>query len=80
MLFRSKMIAGLAAETCESTVEKGGAWIGTPDDICTQIESYREAVGGYEAASLQVNFGDLPVDVAEASMRLFAREVMPRIA
>jgi len=36
--------------------------------------------GGFEHASLQVNFNLMPVDAALASMRLFAREVMPRFA
>ena len=34
-------------------------------------------VGGFESASLQVNFGMIPQPEAEASMTLFAREVMP---
>jgi alkanesulfonate monooxygenase SsuD/methylene tetrahydromethanopterin reductase-like flavin-dependent oxidoreductase (luciferase family) len=72
-----KMFATLAAETFESSVEKRSAWIGTPEDIRGAIAEYNEAVGGFEAASLQVNFGALSVEDAEASMRLFAREVMP---
>jgi hypothetical protein len=35
-------------------------------------------VGGFEIASLQVNFNTVPVAEAKASMRLFAEEVMPR--
>ena len=35
--------------------------------------------GGFEIASLQVNFNDLPMDVAERSMRLFAEKVLPKI-
>jgi hypothetical protein len=34
--------------------------------------------GGFEHASLQVNFNLMPFEAAMASMRLFAREVMPR--
>jgi hypothetical protein len=34
--------------------------------------------GGFEHASLQVNFNTMPYAAALASMRLFAREVMPR--
>jgi hypothetical protein len=36
--------------------------------------------GGFEHASLQVNFNTMPFAPALASMRLFAREVMPRFA
>jgi hypothetical protein len=34
-------------------------------------------VGGFESASLQVNFGMIGQADAERSMTLFAREVMP---
>ena len=36
--------------------------------------------GGFEHASLQVNFNTMPFEPALASMRRFAREVMPRFA
>jgi len=36
--------------------------------------------GGFEHASLQVNFNLMPFEEAMGSMRLFAREVMPRFA
>ena len=75
-----KMIAGLAKETADSTIEKGGAWIGMPDDIVEAAHSYAGQIGGFDIASLQVNFGNLGVEDAEASMHLFAREVMPHLA
>ena len=34
------MIEMLSKETIETQVESGAAWIGTPDDISTQIERY----------------------------------------
>ena len=52
-----KMIEFISKETFETQVEKGGAWIGTPDDIRKSIASYDGQVGGFESASLQVNFG-----------------------
>ena len=75
-----KMIIALSEETADAQIEKGGAWIGTPDDILTAARSYSRQVGGFDTASLQVNFGDLDVESAEASMRLFAREVLPGLA
>ena len=75
-----KMIEGLARETFESQVEKGLAWIGTPDEIRGAIDAYHRGIGGFESASLQVNFGMIGRAEAEASMRLFAREVMPYFA
>ena len=75
-----KMIEGLARKTFESQVEKGFAWIGTPEEIRRSIDSYHRSIGGFECASLQVNFGMIGRAEAEASMRLFAREVMPYFA
>ncbi|MBI3706214.1 MAG: LLM class flavin-dependent oxidoreductase [Proteobacteria bacterium] len=72
-----KIIAKLKAETFESQVESGAAWVGTPTDIRGIINEYDKKVGGFETASLQVNFHDIAVADAEASMRLFARDVMP---
>ena len=73
-----QLIAGLAKETFESQVEKGAAWVGTPAQICDQIADYQKLVGEFEVASLQVNFHDMPLDLAQQSVRLFATEVMPK--
>jgi alkanesulfonate monooxygenase SsuD/methylene tetrahydromethanopterin reductase-like flavin-dependent oxidoreductase (luciferase family) len=75
-----KMIESLSRETFESQVDKGLAWIGTPEEIRNAIEGYHRGVGGFECASLQVNFGMISRAEAEASMQLFAREVMPHFA
>ena len=72
-----KIIAGLRQETFESQVEKGAAWIGTPDQLRQAIARYYEEVGGFEIASMQVNFNTISVENASASIRLFAQEVMP---
>lgn len=58
-------------------LDDGSMWVGTPDEIKGMIKYYHDAVGGFELASLQVNFHTLPVEQAEASMRLFSRDVMP---
>ncbi|AFZ18176.1 LLM class flavin-dependent oxidoreductase [Allocoleopsis franciscana] len=75
-----KIIAGLKQETFESQIEKGAAWIGPPKQVREAIAEYNHQVGGFEIASLQVNFNTLPVEAAEASMRLFSKEVMPYFA
>jgi alkanesulfonate monooxygenase SsuD/methylene tetrahydromethanopterin reductase-like flavin-dependent oxidoreductase (luciferase family) len=72
-----KILAALAQETFESQVEKGGAWVGTPHEVRAQINAYRDLVGDFDSASLQVNFGLVSRDDAERSMRLFAAEVLP---
>ncbi len=57
----------------------GAAWVGTPwDEIARTIATMQQDFGGFEQASLQVNFNLMPFGPALASMRLFAREVMPR--
>jgi alkanesulfonate monooxygenase SsuD/methylene tetrahydromethanopterin reductase-like flavin-dependent oxidoreductase (luciferase family) len=75
-----QVIAALARETFETQVEKCAAWIGTPQRILDTIATYRAQIGPFEIASLQVNFNDLPLAAAEASMRLFGESVLPRLA
>ena len=75
-----KIIDMLDKETCESQVEKGAAWIGTPDQLVRQIEAYDELIGGFEDASLQVNFNTISMADAERSVRLFGEAVMPNLA
>ena len=73
-----KLIGELAEETFESQVEKGAAWVGTPAQICDQIADYQKLIGDFEIASLQVNFHDMPLELAQISVSLFATEVMPK--
>lgn len=73
-----KIIAGISQETFETQVAKGAAWIGTPEMICEQIRDYQDSTGGFEVASLQVNFDTISYDQALGSMRMFSKEVMPK--
>jgi alkanesulfonate monooxygenase SsuD/methylene tetrahydromethanopterin reductase-like flavin-dependent oxidoreductase (luciferase family) len=74
-----KIIAGLAKETFDTQVAKGCAWVGAPDELVQRILAFNEEVGGFESASLQVNFNTIALDDAERSIRLFAREVIPAV-
>jgi alkanesulfonate monooxygenase SsuD/methylene tetrahydromethanopterin reductase-like flavin-dependent oxidoreductase (luciferase family) len=74
-----KMIEKLRADNFESNVASGAAWVGTPKQIRAQIAAYREEVGEFEIASLQVNFNTIPYADAKRSMKLFAKKVMPRV-
>jgi alkanesulfonate monooxygenase SsuD/methylene tetrahydromethanopterin reductase-like flavin-dependent oxidoreductase (luciferase family) len=74
-----KLIDMLDKETFESQVEKGACWVGTPDQLIKQIGAYSDLVGGFEDASLQVNFNTIPVADAEGSIRLFAEKVIPEL-
>jgi alkanesulfonate monooxygenase SsuD/methylene tetrahydromethanopterin reductase-like flavin-dependent oxidoreductase (luciferase family) len=73
------MIEGLRNTSFEKQVENGAAFVGSPDEVIEQITRFDEAVGGFEDASLQVNFNTIDARTAEASTRLFAEKVMPRV-
>ncbi len=73
-----KVIAALRASNAAEQIASGGAWIGSPDEIAATIARLQREFGGFEHASLQVNFNTMPYAEALSSMRLFAREVMPR--
>jgi alkanesulfonate monooxygenase SsuD/methylene tetrahydromethanopterin reductase-like flavin-dependent oxidoreductase (luciferase family) len=73
-----KIIAGLRASNAADQMESGAAWVGTPDEIARIVAQMHADFGGFEHASLQVNFNLMPFDAAMGSMRLFASEVMPR--
>jgi alkanesulfonate monooxygenase SsuD/methylene tetrahydromethanopterin reductase-like flavin-dependent oxidoreductase (luciferase family) len=75
-----KVIAALRASSAAEQIASGAAWIGSPDEIVATIGRLRHDFGGFKHASLQVNFNTMPFEQALASMRLFAREVMPRFA
>jgi alkanesulfonate monooxygenase SsuD/methylene tetrahydromethanopterin reductase-like flavin-dependent oxidoreductase (luciferase family) len=75
-----KIIAGLRASNAEDQMTTGAAWVGTPDEIAATVARMHDDCGGFEHASLQVNFNLMPFAAALGSMRLFAREVMPRFA
>lgn len=77
---RPRMLQKLKEASFDSKLGDGSLWVGTPKDIREMIAYYDDAVGGFEAASLQVNFHTLPVEAAAASLRLFAKEVMPAFA
>jgi len=54
---------------------KAAIW-GPPDRMLRELESRRGTVGAFELAT-SFRFGGIPYDVAEKSMRLFAKEVLP---
>jgi alkanesulfonate monooxygenase SsuD/methylene tetrahydromethanopterin reductase-like flavin-dependent oxidoreductase (luciferase family) len=49
---------------------------GTPEQVIAKYRERYELLGGFEAAPA-FRFGGIPYDEAEASMRLFAAEVLP---
>ena len=75
-----KIIETLSKETAETQIAKSAAFIGSPERLVHQIIEYQEATGGFDIASIQVNFNDLDTVAAEQSMRLFSKKVMPALA
>jgi alkanesulfonate monooxygenase SsuD/methylene tetrahydromethanopterin reductase-like flavin-dependent oxidoreductase (luciferase family) len=73
-----KVIAALRASNAAEQIASGGAWVGSPQEIAATIARLQREFGGFEHASLQVNFNTIAFPAALASMRLFAGEVMPR--
>lgn len=73
-------IGRMKSFTLENQIKSRGALVGTPDEIKSVIRDFESAVGKFEHASLQINFGTLDFATAQQSMRLFAREVMPEFA
>ncbi len=54
---------------------KAAVW-GSPDRILHELEARRAVIGEFEL-NTAFRFGGIPYDVAEKSLRLFAKEVMP---
>src|SRR6266446_3850146 len=61
-----KVIAGLRASNAAEQVASGSAWIGSPDEIAATIARLRDDFGGFEHASLQVNFNTMPFEIGRA--------------
>jgi alkanesulfonate monooxygenase SsuD/methylene tetrahydromethanopterin reductase-like flavin-dependent oxidoreductase (luciferase family) len=75
-----KVIEGMKSTTMDSLIAANAAWIGSPAEIRDAIARAQAETGGFEQASLQVNFNTMPREQAIASIRLFASEVMPHFA
>ncbi len=54
---------------------KAASW-GTPDKILRGLEERRGIVGDFEL-NVAFRFGGIPLDIAERSLKLFAKEVLP---
>ena len=75
-----KLIAHVLADSAEKQVAAGSAFIGTPADIAEMLRSYNDKVGGIDSVSLHFTPANMPVEMAERSLRLFSKEVMPKVA
>ena len=71
-----KMVASITSQTAESTLARGEALVGTPDEVVAQVKHYRDLFGEHEP-SMQVNFGGIGEAEALRTIELFAAGVMP---
>jgi len=69
----------LLADSAERQVVAGSAFIGTPADIIEMLRAFNDKVGGIDSVSLHFTPGDMPVEMAERSLRLFSKDVMPKV-
>jgi alkanesulfonate monooxygenase SsuD/methylene tetrahydromethanopterin reductase-like flavin-dependent oxidoreductase (luciferase family) len=53
--------------------------VGTPEEVRAMIAHVQEEYGGFEHASMQVNFYDLGLADAMGSLELFSQEVIGRV-
>jgi alkanesulfonate monooxygenase SsuD/methylene tetrahydromethanopterin reductase-like flavin-dependent oxidoreductase (luciferase family) len=75
-----KLLAHVSKDTAERQVRDGSAFIGTPAEIVEMIRGYNDKVGGIDSVSLHFTPGNMPVEMAERSLRLFSKEVLPKVA
>lgn len=68
----------LRTVSLEQQIETGGAWVGSPERIASNIRKCLDAIGRFEHASLQVNFGTLNLQDSRSSLQLFCNQVMPQ--
>ena len=70
----------IAQQTLEKQLKSHAAFVGTPSDIIEQLESFNEAAGGVDEVSMQVNFDNMPIKIAEASVHMFGEKVIPHFS
>jgi len=75
-----KIIEVLKKEDLDTQIEKSSAWVGRPEDIIEVVHEYDRLVGGFDDASMQVNFASLPHEEAVRSVKLFGEKVIPHFA
>jgi hypothetical protein len=72
---KSEIARNLGLDGMTEGFMKAAVW-GSPDRILRMLEERRDVVGAFELAT-SFRFGGIPFPVAEQSMRLYAKEVLP---
>jgi alkanesulfonate monooxygenase SsuD/methylene tetrahydromethanopterin reductase-like flavin-dependent oxidoreductase (luciferase family) len=70
---------GTKQSTVDGAIEAGTMFAGTPDQVLQQIKRHWEYVGGYGHLLIMGQAGFLEHDDTVHGIRMFAREVYPRL-
>ncbi|HYU13734.1 MAG TPA: LLM class flavin-dependent oxidoreductase [Stellaceae bacterium] len=65
--------------TAEQAIERGVMFAGNPDTVFRQVMEFYDRVGGFEHLILMGRSGFMTHEEAEKGIKLFAREVLPRL-
>lgn len=76
----SDMGKRLATMSATQWREFGSAIFGSPTTVVEKIKALHEGAGGFEGLVAQVDFGAMPGDTMERSLRLLVDEVAPALA
>jgi alkanesulfonate monooxygenase SsuD/methylene tetrahydromethanopterin reductase-like flavin-dependent oxidoreductase (luciferase family) len=71
--------AAFRSVTAEQAVGRGVMFAGNPDTVYRQIMDFYDKVGGFEHLILMGRSGFMTHEEAEKGIRMFAREVLPRL-
>jgi len=71
-----KLVADL---TSRRMVDLDGAFVGSPDEIVEKILRWNDQVDGIDRLNCMFDIGGLPREETLASIRLFAKEVIPAV-
>jgi alkanesulfonate monooxygenase SsuD/methylene tetrahydromethanopterin reductase-like flavin-dependent oxidoreductase (luciferase family) len=69
----------MTTASVEALIEAGVMFAGTPDDVYKQIINFTDAIGGVGNLILMMQAGHLSHADTVSTLKLFAKEVMPRL-
>lgn len=69
----------MTSASVEDLIEAGVMFAGTPDEVYDQIVAFTDAIGGLGNLILMLQAGHLEHAETTSSIKLFAKEVMPRL-
>lgn len=72
----AKMVEGIVSTKPDDVIEKGGAYVGTPEEVIEQLRASSERFGEVEP-SMQINMGGATDAESMRTLELFGTKVMP---